>query len=138
MKMNVILDDGAYMPEFAHKTDAGADLRSPVCTIVPSHGSVMIDTGVHVEIPEGYVGMLKSKSGLNVKHNLNGEGVIDSGFSGSICVKLYNFGNKDYQILRGDKIIQIVIMPCVYCEFTEVEKFADSERGDGGFGSTGR
>lgn len=136
--MNIILDNGAFMPEFAHKTDAGADLRSPICAIVPARGSVVIDTGVHVEIPEGYVGMLKSKSGLNVKHNLIGEGVIDCGFMGSIRVKLYNLGDTDYQIQRGDKIIQLVIMPCVYCEFTEVEQFADSERGNGGFGSTGR
>lgn len=136
--MNIILDNGAFKPEFAHKTDAGADLRSPICATVPARGSVVIDTGVHVEIPEGYVGMLKSKSGLNVKHNLIGEGVCDSGYSGSIRVKLYNLGNEDYQIHRGDKIIQLVIVPCVYCEFTEVEQFADSERGDGGFGSTGR
>lgn len=136
--MNIILDNGAFKPEFAHKTDAGADLRSPVESVVPAHGSVVIDTGVHVEILEGYVGMLKSKSGLNVKHDLIGTGTIDSGYSGSIRVKLYNLGDTDYQIQRGDKIIQLVIMPCVYCEFTEVEQFADSERGDGGFGSTGR
>ena len=136
--MNIILDNGAFMPEFAHKTDAGADLRSPVEAVVPAHGSVVIDTGVHIEIPEGYVGMLKSKSGLNVKHDLIGTGTIDSGYSGSIRVKLYNLGDTDYQILRGDKIIQMVILPCGYCEFTEVEQFADSERGNGGFGSTGR
>lgn len=136
--MNIILDNGAFMPEFAHKTDAGADLRSPVEAVVPAHGSAVIDTGVHVEIPEGYTIFLKSKSGLNVKHNLIGEGVVDSGFSGSIRVKLYNLGDTDYQILRGDKIIQMVILPCGYCEFTQVEKFADSERGNGGFGSTGR
>lgn len=136
--MNIILDNGAFKPEFAHKTDAGADLRSPVESVVPAHGSVVIDTGVHVEIPEGYVGMLKSKSGLNVKHNLIGEGVVDALYTGSIKVKLYNLGDIDYQILRGDKIIQLVIMPCVYCKFTEVEQFAETERGDGGFGSTGR
>ena len=136
--MNIILDNGAFKPEFAHKTDAGADLRSPVEAVVPAHGSVVIDTGVHVEIPEGYTIFLKSKSGLNVKHNLIGEGVVDSGFSGSIRVKLYNLGDTDYQILRGDKIIQMVILPCVYCEFTQVEKFAETERGNSGFGSTGR
>ena len=136
--MNIILDPRAFMPEFAHKTDAGADLRSPVYAVVPARGNTVIDTGVHVEIPEGYVGILKSKSGQNVKHDLIGTGTIDSGYSGSIRVKLYNLGDTDYQILRGDKIIQLVIMPCVYCEFTEVEQFADSERGNGGFGSTGR
>ena len=136
--MNIILDNGAFKPEFAHKTDAGADLRSPICATVPARGSVVIDTGVHVEIPEGYVGILKSKSGLNVKHDLIGTGTIDSGYSGSIRVKLYNLGDTDYQILRGDKIIQMVILPCAYCEFTQVDKFAETERGDGGFGSTGR
>ena len=136
--MNIILDNGAFMPEFAHKTDAGADLRSPVEAVVPAHGSAVIDTGVHVEIPEGYTIFLKSKSGLNVKHNLIGEGVVDSGFSGSIRVKLYNLGDTDYQVFRGDKIIQMVILPCGYCEFTQVDKFAETERGDGGFGSTGR
>lgn len=136
--MNIILDNGAFKPEFAHKTDAGADLRNPVYAVVPARGNTVIDTGVHVEIPEGYVGILKSKSGLNVKHDLIGTGTIDSGYSGSIRVKLYNLGDTDYQILRGDKIIQMVILPCGYCEFTQVDKFAETERGDGGFGSTGR
>ena len=136
--MNIILDNGAFKPEFSHKTDAGADLRSPVCAVVPPRGSVVIDTGVHVEIPEGYTIFLKSKSGLNVKHTLIGDGVVDSGLSGSIRVKLYNLGDTDYQILRGDKIIQMVILPCAYCEFTQVDKFAETERGTGGFGSTGR
>lgn len=136
--MNIILDNGAFMPGFAHKTDAGADLRSPVYAVVPARGNTVIDTGVHVEIPEGYTIFLKSKSGLNVKHNLIGEGVVDALYTGSIKVKLYNLGDNDYQILRGDKIIQMVILPCAYCEFTQVDKFAETERGDGGFGSTGR
>lgn len=136
--MNVMLDEGAFMPEFAHKTDAGADLRSPVDAVVPARESVVIDTGVHVEIPRGYTIFLKSKSGLNVKYNLIGEGVIDSGYTSSIRVKLYNLGNKDYIISRGDKIIQMVILPCAHCDFTAVGEFAESERGNGGFGSTGR
>ena len=136
--MNVILDPGAFMPEFAHKTDAGADLRSPIDTVVPARGSAVIDTGVHVEIPEGYTIFLKSKSGLNVKYNLIGEGVIDSGYTSSIRVKLYNLGNKDYIISKGDKIIQMVILKCYYCVFTQVDRLAETERGDGGFGSTGR
>ena len=136
--MNIILDNGAFMPGFAHKTDAGADLRSPVYAVVPARGNTVIDTGVHVEIPEGYTIFLKSKSGLNVKHNLIGEGVVDALYTGSIKVKLYNLGDNDYQILRGDKIIQMVILPCAYCEFTQVDKFAETERGNGGFGSTGR
>lgn len=136
--MNVMLDEVAFMPEFAHKTDAGADLRSPVDVVIPARGSAVIDTGIHVEIPEGFTGFLKSKSGLNVNHNLIGEGVIDSGYQGSIRVKLYNLEDKDYSIKKGDKIIQLVILPCVNCGFAQVNKFAETERGDGGFGSTGR
>ena len=136
--MNVMLDEGAFMPEFAHKTDAGADLRSPVDAVVPARESVVIDTGVHVEIPEGYVGMLKSKSGLNVKHNLIGEGVIDSGFMGSIRVKLYNHSGERYYIRRGDKITQLVILPVMLPDLEQVDRLDDTERGCGGFGSTGR
>lgn len=90
--MKIKLDPGAFMPEYAHAQDAGMDLRSPVDAVVLPHDSAVIDTGVHVEIPKGAVGMLKSKSGLNVNHDLTSEGVIDEGFTGSIRVKLYNHG----------------------------------------------
>lgn len=90
--MKVKLDPGAYMPERAHEQDAGYDLRTPVRAVIHPEGSVVIDTGVHVQIPDGYVGFLKSKSGLNVRLDLTGEGVIDAGYTGSITVKLYNHG----------------------------------------------
>lgn len=88
--INVMLDEGAFMPERSHADDAGLDLRSPVRQWVFPHNSAVIDLGVHVEIPKGYVGMLKSKSGLNIKHGLSGEGTIDAGYTGSIKCKLYN------------------------------------------------
>lgn len=66
--------------------------------MIPANGSAVIDTGVHIDIPKGYVGFLKSKSGLNVKHDLTSEGVIDAGYTGSICVKLYNHGKTDYKV----------------------------------------
>ena len=75
--MKVVLDHGAFMPEYAHREDAGADLKSPVCVTIWPGDSAVIDTGVHVQIPAGCVGMLKSKSGLNVKHHITSEGVID-------------------------------------------------------------
>lgn len=84
MKINIKLDEGAYIPERAYKYDAGMDLRTPKDIYIPKNGSATVDTGVHIEIPQGYVGMLKSKSGLNVKLNLVGEGVIDCGYTGSI------------------------------------------------------
>ena len=93
---------------------------------------------MHIQLPHGYVGMLKSKSGLNVKHGITSEGVIDEGYTGSIVVKLYNHGEKDYVIERGDKITQLVIVPCEYVKFDLVDYLEDSERGGDGFGSTGR
>ena len=138
MKINVMLDDGAYMPEKAHEEDAGFDIRTPEAKVVYEHESITVDTGVHMEIPRGYVGFLKSKSGLNVKHNLLGEGVIDAGYTGSIVVKLYNNGSSPYVLNKGEKLIQIVILPIPEVELDLVDRFKDTERGDGGFGSTGK
>lgn len=136
--MKVMLDKGAYMPEYAHSTDAGADLRSPVSFSIMAGDSVTVDTGVHVEITDGYVGMLKSKSGLNVKHGIVSEGVVDEGYTGSIRVKLYNHGVETYTVHKGDKITQIVIMPVHHATFEQVDSLDETERGNGGFGSTGR
>lgn len=134
----VVLDTGAYMPEYAHDGDAGMDLRTPVARICSAHGSVTIDTGVHVQIPYGYVGFLKSKSGLNVKNGIIGDGTIDYGYTGSIRVKLYNLSDEDYVFSRGDKIIQLVIQPVEYLRLEKVNELEETERGDNGFGSTGR
>ena len=136
--MKIKLDKGAFIPVRAHGTDAGADLRSPIDTVVPAMGSRVIDTGVHIQLPHGYVGMLKSKSGLNVRHGITSEGVIDEGYTGAIKVKLYNHSEKDYVIERGDKITQLVILPCEYVKFDLVDDLEDSERGSDGFGSTGK
>lgn len=136
--MKIKLDKGAFIPTRAHGTDAGADLRSPVDTVVPARGSRVIDTGVHIQLPRDCVGMLKSKSGLNVKYGITSEGVIDEGYTGPIKVKLYNHGEKDYVIERGDKITQLVVVPCRYLYFDLVDYLEDSERGGEGFGSTGK
>lgn len=136
--MKIKLDKGAYMPTRAHETDAGLDLYAMVSEIVPAKGSAIFDTGVHVELPKGTVGMLKSKSGLNVKYNLTSEGVIDVGYTGSICVKLYNHGERDYFVNSGDKISQLVIMPILTPTLELVEDLEATERGNGGFGSTGK
>ena len=143
MNIKVKLDAGAYMPERAHLTDAGLDLRTPIDIVCPSRlcfwkPYAIIDTGVRIEIPEGYVGFLKSKSGLNVKNGLTGEGVIDSGFTGSMVAKLYNNSWKRHKFNRGDKIIQLVILPILTPELDLVDELEETERGDNGFGSTGR
>ena len=124
--MRTKLDDRAYMPERAHDTDAGLDLRSPIDATVFPKESIIIDTGVHIELPDNTVGMLKSKSGLNVKHDTTSEGVIDAGYTGSIVVKLYNHGNKTYSVKRGDKIAQLVIIPTFYPDITRCRRCAGS------------
>lgn len=136
--MKIMLDDGAYMPTRAHSMDAGLDLYSPVDVLLMSQASAVIDTGVHVELPPGSVGFLKSKSGLNVRHGILGEGVIDAGYTGSIRVKLYNHSGDTYKIRRGDKITQLVILPVILPDLEQVDSLEDTERGCGGFGSTGR
>lgn len=105
---------------------------------VPARGSVVIDTGVCVELPQNTVGMLKSKSGLNTKHGITSEGVIDVGYTGSIKVKLYNHSDWWYEVHRGDKISQLVVMPIIIPELELVDELEDTERGARGFGSSGR
>ena len=138
MKMKIKLDGGAYLSERAHETDAGYDLRTPHRVVLHPHSSVTVDTGVHVQIPEGCVGFLKAKSGLNVKHDITGTGVIDSGYTGSIRVKLYNNGDMPHVFDVGDKLIQLVILPILTPELELVDELEDTERGSNGFGSTGR
>lgn len=137
--MKIMLDKGAYMPERGHATDAGLDLKTPENVVVNPKKSAVIDTGVHIQLPKGTVGMLKSKSGLNVKFGINSEGVIDEGYTGSIVVKLYNHSDKIVLLERGDKITQLVILPVIIpTRLDVVESFEATERGDNGFGSTGK
>ena len=137
--MKIALDADALCPQRSYPYDAGLDLKSPVDATIPPRGSTVINTGVHVEIPQGYAGFLKSKSGLNVKHNITSEGVIDAGYTVPIYCKLYNLGDEAYTVQRGDRITQLVILPILLGGYTLVDKIDDgSQRGDGGFGSTGR
>ena len=135
--MKIALDKGAYMPVRAHCTDAGLDLRTPLDVAVPAHGSAVIDTGVHVELPEGCAGLLVSKSGLNVRHGITSTGLIDEGYTGSIVVKVYNHSDADGYFLAGDKITQLVVIPVRYVAVEIVAAIDGGERGGAGFGSTG-
>lgn len=136
--IKIKLENGAYAPERAHPTDAGLDLKARETKVVPARGSSKFDTGVHIELPHGTTGFLKSKSGLNVKHGITSEGVIDVGYTGSIVVKLYNHSDKDYTVNAGDKISQLVILPIYTPRLELVTELDETDRGDGGFGSTGR
>lgn len=136
--MKIKLEPGAYLPERAHDDDAGLDLRTTEDVMLWPGMSHCFDTGVHMAIPKGYFGKIESKSGLNVKHGVvSCGGTIDSGYTGSIVVKLYNLGKKGYLFHAGDKIAQIVIQPCMAPKLELVSHLDETERGDGGFGSTG-
>ena len=140
-QIKVMLDDGAILPTRAHEDDAGLDIYAPTTMedrTLFARGSLKVDTGVHIEIPKGFVGLLMSKSGLNVNDDITSEGVIDTGYTGSMTAKLYNNGDDDHCFHGGDKLTQLVIVPIITPKPVVVNRFKTTERGDNGFGSTGR
>lgn len=137
--MKVVIDEGCYIPQKAHNADAGYDLRTPKRVVIHRHDSVTIDTGVHIDIPISWYGKLESKSGLNANHHIVClGGVIDSGYTGSIKVTLYNLGEQDYIFEKGDKIVQLIFMTRGTFSLKQVDELDETERGDNGFGSTGK
>jgi dUTP pyrophosphatase len=140
--MKIMLDNkNAKIPMKAHDDDGGFDLFAPEGTYIEPNSSVVIDTGVHVQLPPNTAGFLVSKSGLNINHGLTSHGLVDVGYIGSIRVKLYNHKSSGYYVQKGDKISQLVVLPIVPIKNSDlevVEEFAPTERGDNGFGSTGR
>ena len=135
--MQVQLDPGAFLPERAHPTDAGLDLRSPQAVWIHPGEHAVIDTGVHVAIPDGCVGLLTSRSGM-MKQDITNRGTIDAGYTGSIKAVLFNHGSEGYAVKAGDKITQLVILPITNVALEVVEQLGETERGDAGFGSSGR
>ena len=131
-------DDPKLLPTRAHATDAGADLKS-VCAVELYPGEQkLLDTGVAVKIPEGYGGFVfnrssQGKQGITIPHSV---GVIDSDYRGNIKVLLKNIGDELYRVEKYDRIAQLVIMPVLLVEF--VDAWNDTDRGTGGFGSTGK
>lgn len=137
--MKVMLENGAFMPERAHDTDAGLDLRTRHPWSIAPGRRAKFDTGVHIQLPKGMYGKIESKSGLNVNQGVvSCGGVIDEGYTGSIAVELYNLGEKIVMFDKGDKIAQLVIMPYATPKLELTEQLDESERGANGFGSTGR
>lgn len=136
--MKIMLDEGAKVSR-AHPYDAGLDLYARETQIVPAKESAVFDTGVHIELPLCTTGFLKSRSGLNVRHGIVSDGgVIDAGYTGSIRVKIYNHSGYDYTVHAGDRIAQLVILKCKLPELELVDSLEETDRGDNGFGSTGR
>ena len=139
-----ILREGAHIPFYASKGAAAADLYavidSPV-TLEPGEGA-SIPTGIAIQLPDASkVALVFARSGLASKHGIalsNSVGVIDSDYRGELCVLLRNFSNKPYTIENGERIAQLMITDCSQCSFTVVEQLDETERGEGGFGSTGK
>ena len=136
--MKIVLDEGAIFPTRAHPFDAGLDLYATERKVIRSNDWESIDTGVHIQIPQGFVGLITSKSGLMTKHGITSRGTIDSGYTGSIRAVLFNHSQKDYIVEKGDKITQLVLVPCIVPPLEMVNKLDKTDRGDKGFGSTGR
>ena len=136
--IKIQLDKGALTPIRGHRWDGGLDLYAMEDEIIPVQNRRTFDTGVHLEIPEGYVGLIRSRSGMMVKHGITTDGTIDAHYTGSIRVCLFNNGLVEYPVSAGDKIAQLVIVPCLLPRLELVESLEETDRGDGGFGSTGR
>lgn len=137
MKLRVMLDKKAKKPVRGHEDDAGLDLKSTETKWVHPGSHELFDTGVHVAIEKGYYGQVASKSGLMLK-GLTARGVIDGSYRGSIGVVLFNHGAEGYLVKEGDKIAQLLILPVEIPEIEYVDSLDETERGSGGFGSTGR
>lgn len=138
----VRLDPDLPLPTYARRGDAGADLvaREPA-TLAPSGGRALIPTGIALALPEGWAGFVHPRSGLALRHGvtvLNAPGLIDSGYRDELRVLLVNLDpTAPFEVSRGDRIAQLVVQRVEHGRFTPVEELAGSERGTGGFGSTG-
>ena len=135
--MKVVLDKGAILPTRAHDLDVGFDLYSREDAIVYAGDSWTFDTGVHMAIPRGYSGDIEPKSGLMDRYDITTDGTIDPGYTGSIKVKLFNNGRCAVSFVKGQKIAQIVIKAVITPDLEVADSLEDTDRGNGGFGSTG-
>ncbi len=143
MKINIKkLDERAVIPTYGSEFSAGADLYalSDADVVIAPGETVMIHTGIALEIPKGYGGFVFARSGLASKKGLapaNKVGVIDADYRGEIMVALHNHSQKEQTVGAGERIAQLVIIPCLAAEFFPVDDLHDTPRGEGGFGSTG-
>ena len=130
----------AVMPAYAHASDAGMDVRSVRELVIPPGGRALVPTGLVVNLPAGYEAQVRPRSGLALKAGvtvLNSPGTIDAGYRGEIGVVLANFGQDDFKVNVGDRIAQLVIAPVLQPVVVEATEVDSTDRGAGGFGSTG-
>ena len=138
-----LLREGAVLPSYGSMLAAGADLCAclPEAVTIAPGKTLMIPTGLAMEIPEGYAGLIYARSGLACKRDLapaNKVGVIDADYRGEIVVALHNHGEAAQTVAPGDRIAQLVIAACPQAEFLPAQSLSETRRGDGGFGSTGK
>lgn len=132
--------EGIDMPTYAHDGDAGLDLRITETVTLEPMQKCVVGCGLAVEIPSGCVGLVFPRSGLAAKQGItlsNSVGVIDSGYRGEVCAALINQSYETVTLEAGTRVCQLVVMPYVPCELVPVDELSDTERGAGGFGSTG-
>ncbi|MFZ0493161.1 MAG: dUTP diphosphatase [Acidimicrobiia bacterium] len=135
------LDRELPVPRRSHPGDAGLDLRARVDVTLEPGERALVPTGIAVAIPDGHAGFVVPRSGLAIRDGIgvvNGPGLVDAGYRGELKVILINHGKDRVELARGDRIAQLVVVPVSMAEFVEVESLPDSQRGPGGFGSTGR
>lgn len=136
----VKLREGAHIPQKAHEDDAGFDLYASEDFLLKAHGFGCVPTAVSIELPHGTEAQVRPRSGLAARHGvtvLNAPGTIDAGYRGEVKVILINHGDADFEITAGMRIAQLVISSVISAEFIEVSSLEDSDRGEGGFGSSG-
>lgn len=132
------LSTDAILPKYAHPNDAGMDFYANETTVLQPNERKLISTGISMAIPEGYVGLLWDKSGIASKYGIKTmAGVIDSGYRGEIKILVHNLSNTSYTFEKGKKVAQMLIQPIEQKKLVEVEDLEDTNRGKGGFGSTG-
>ena len=130
----------ATLPAYAHPSDAGMDLRSVADVTIPRFGRALVPTGLVALLPPGYEIQVRPRSGLALKKGvtvLNSPGTIDSGYRGEIGVILANFGEEAFEVKKGDKVAQLVLAPVTQAAVEETDVVDATDRGAGGFGSTG-
>lgn len=134
------IDPSATLPSYAHPGDAGMDLKSIEGGVIEPGARMLVRTGLVMMLPPGYEGQVRPRSGLALKSGvtvLNTPGTIDEGYRGEVGVILANFGSLPFRFEKGAKIAQLVIAPCTRADVVETAEVDDTERGEGGFGSTG-
>jgi len=138
MKIRCKLEPGAEPPVYARPGDSGADLKACHSAVLGKGARKRIHTGVALELPDGWGARVMPRSGLSAKGIDVQVGTIDCGYRGSICVTIQNNSQQSYNIARGDRIAQLVLERVQQAEFVGADELSETERGEGGFGSTGK